>query len=175
MAAYRIVLTGSESTGKSELARALAAHYGTSWSAEYVRDYLDAKGEALTIDDVEAIARGQMAREDAAVAAANGVAILDTDLLSTCIYSNHYYSACPVWAERAARERLGDLYLLLDIDVPWAPDAQRDRGEQREEMHGLFVEGLRAFGARVVVIRGDWDTRRERAIEAIEAFLASRE
>src|SRR6185369_4329508 len=59
----RVVVIGSESTGKSELARALAAHYGTAWAAEYVRDYMDAKGGALDADDVEPIARGQIARE----------------------------------------------------------------------------------------------------------------
>ena len=168
----RVVLTGSESTGKSELARALAAHYRTSWSAEYVRDYLDAKGAELTVEDVEAIARGQLAREDDAVARANRLAILDTDLLSTVIYSHHYYSCCAPWIERAARERRGDLYLLLDIDVPWTADPQRDRGEQREEMHALFRDALDAAGARWVVIRGSWDERRVRAIEAIDSWAS---
>ena len=173
--AIRIVLTGSESTGKTELARALAAHYGTAWSAEYVRDYMDAKGGALDPDDVEPIARGQMAREDSAISASprENVVILDTDLLSTVIYACHYYGSCPEWIERAARERRGDLYLLLDVDTPWTPDPQRDRGERREEMHALFRDALEAAGARVVVIRGGWEERRRRAIEAINTFLGA--
>lgn len=170
----RVVLTGSESTGKSELARALAAHYRTSWSAEYVRDYLDAKGAELTAEDVEPIARGQMAREDEAVSHANRVAILDTDLLSTVVYSNHYYRWCPEWVERAARERRADLYLLMNIDTPWTPDAQRDRGDRREEMHALFRQALERVGARWVVVGGDWEERRARAVAAIDGFLAGR-
>ena len=98
--------------------------------------------------------------------------ILDTDLFSTFIYACHYYGSCPEWIERAARERRGDLYLLLDVDAPWTPDPQRDRGERREEMHALFRDALEAAGARVVVIRGGWEERRLRAIEAIDAFLA---
>jgi NadR type nicotinamide-nucleotide adenylyltransferase len=164
----RIAVTGSESTGKSELARALAAHYGTAWAAEYVRDYMEAKGAPLDASDVEAIARGQMAREDDAVARAQRLVILDTDLLSTVIYARHYYGSAPAWIECAAQERRADLYLLLDIDVAWTPDAQRDRGDRREEMHALFREAL----ADAVVIRGDWEERRARAIEAIDAFLA---
>jgi NadR type nicotinamide-nucleotide adenylyltransferase len=168
----RVVLTGSESTGKTELARALAAHYGTVWAGEYVRDYLDAKGSALGAEDVEAIARGQMAREDDAAARAAGLVILDTDLLSTVIYACHYYGSCPEWIERAARERRADLYLLLDVDAPWTPDPQRDRGGRRAEMHALFRDALEAAGARVVVIRGGWEERKARAIEAIDALLS---
>jgi len=168
----RVVLTGSESTGKSEMARALAAHYRTTWAAEYVRDYLDAKGAPLDATDVEAIARGQMAREDAAIAAAKRLAILDTDLLSTVVYVRHYYGEVPRWIERAARERVADLYLLLDIDAPWTPDAQRDRADRREEMHALFAEALRGVDVRTVLIGGSWEERRVRAIEAIDALLS---
>ena len=168
----RVAVTGSESTGKSELARALAAHYQTSWSPEYVREYMDAKGAALDTTDVEPIARGQIAAEDEAARRAERLVILDTDLLSTAIYARHYYGAVPEWIERAARERRADLYLLLDIDMPWTPDAQRDRGEQREEMHALFVQGLAEAQARTVLIRGGWEERLRRAIEAIDASLA---
>lgn len=168
----RIVLTGSESTGKSELARALAAHYRTSWAPEYVRDYMDATGGTLNADDVESIAFGQIAREDDAADRARSMVILDTDLLSTVIYARHYYGACPEWIERAATERQGDLYLLLDVDAPWTPDPQRDRGERRAEMHALFRDTLEAAGARIVVIQGGWEERRVRAIAAIDAFLA---
>jgi len=166
----RVVVIGSESTGKTELARVLAAHYGTVWAPEYVRQYLDEKQEPLTADDVEPIARGQMAAEDEAAARAERLVILDTDLFSTASYARHYYGAVPEWIALAARERRGDLYLLLDVDVPWAADAQRDRADRREEMHALFVEGLAE--APVVVIRGDWEERRRRAITAIDALLA---
>jgi NadR type nicotinamide-nucleotide adenylyltransferase len=167
----RVVVTGSESTGKTELARALAAHYRTTWAAEYVRDYMDAKGAPLDESDVEPIARGQLAREDDAIARAQRLVILDTDLLSTVTYACHYYGSCPPWIERAAHERRADLYLLLDIDVAWAPDVQRDRGDRREEMHALFRDALR--GVRTVVIRGDWEERRRQAIEAIDRILST--
>ena len=133
---------------------------------------MDAKGAALDTTDVEPIARGQIAAEDEAARRAERLVILDTDLLSTAIYARHYYGAVPEWIERAARERRADLYLLLDIDIPWMPDAQRDRGEQREEMHALFVQGLAEAQARTVLIRGEWEERLRRAIEAIDASLA---
>src|SRR5436305_13834174 len=110
-----------------------------------------------------------MAAGDEAAARAERLVILDTDLFSTAIYARHYYGAVPEWIALAARERRGDLYLLLDVDVPWAADAQRDRADRREEMHALFVDGLAE--APVVVIRGDWEERRRRAIDAIDRVL----
>ena len=77
------------------------------------------------------------------------VVVKDTDLVSTVVYASHYYGSCPAWIERAARERLGDLYLLLHPDVPWVADGlQRDRPADRARLHQLFRERLRPRRAR---------------------------
>jgi NadR type nicotinamide-nucleotide adenylyltransferase len=156
----RVVVTGSESTGKTTLARGLAARFGTVWSKENARIYLDAVRRPLGPEDVEPIARGQIALEDAARDTARRLVVHDTDLLSTVVYARHYYGACPEWIERAARERRGDLYLLCHPDVPWVADwLQRDRPGLRDEVHERFCDALVEFGARVVDIRGDWSAR----------------
>ncbi len=170
-----VVVTGSECTGKTTLARELAAHFGTSWSPEYVREYLDAKQAPLTLADVDAIARGQMAAEDeAARRASSGIVLHDTDLLSTVVYSRHYYGSCPEWVEQAARERRADLYLLLRPDVPWVPDPQRDRGGQREEMHALFRGALGDVRASFRELSGSWMERRGSALAAIYALRSEK-
>jgi NadR type nicotinamide-nucleotide adenylyltransferase len=168
----RVVVTGSESTGKTALAARLAARYGTAWSAEFSRAYADAKGEPLIADDVEPIARGQMALEDEAVRAARRVAVHDTDLLSTAVYAAHYYGVRPAWMDEALRARRPHLYLLAGIDAPWTPGPHRDRGHLRPEMHALFLDAVRATGAPFVEIHGDWDERFRRAAEAVDALLA---
>jgi NadR type nicotinamide-nucleotide adenylyltransferase len=164
----RVVLTGSESAGKTTLAADLAKHYGTVWSPEWAREYLDAKMSPLDESDIEPIARGQIAAEDNAARQANRVVFHDTDLLSTVIYARHYYGYCPEWIVEAARSRRPGLYLLCDIDVPWQPDPQRDRGDRREEMQELFRDAVKESGVRWVEIRGDRDERLKQAIETIE-------
>ena len=167
----RVVLTGSESTGKTTLAADLAAHYGTVWSPEFARGYADLKPGPLDHSDVEPIARGQIAGEDEAARRASRLLILDTDLLSTVVYSQHYYGRCPEWIERAARKRLGDLYLLHQPDVPWVADgARRDQPQARRHLHACFEAALGAFGARYVDLRGTWPERRAAAIAAIDAL-----
>ena len=171
----RVVLTGSESTGKTTLAERLARHYGVLWVPEFVRDYAAAKGSPLDASDVDAIARGQVAREDEyqsrAAARSERLLIGDTDLLSTAVYAAHYYGRVPDWVTMAARQRRPDLYLLLDIDLPWAPDPQRDRGHMRPEMHALFRASVEASGAPFVVISGDDAARFKAARIAIDSLF----
>jgi NadR type nicotinamide-nucleotide adenylyltransferase len=167
-----VVVIGSECTGKTTLAHELAHAYGTITSPEYARLYLDAKGPPLLADDVEPIARGQLAVEDEASAMASRLLFKDTDLVSTSVYARHYYGTCPRWIEDAARLRLGTLYLLMHPDVPWVADgAQRDRPAARQEVHALFAQVLVGYGADVTDIRGSWVERRAQARAAVDALL----
>jgi NadR type nicotinamide-nucleotide adenylyltransferase len=170
-----VVVTGSECTGKNTLAQELAAGFGAPCSAEFAREYLGAKAAPLVADDVEPIARGQIAQEDAAVGAESDIVVKDTDLVSTVVYARHYYGSCPPWIEQAATARLGDVYLLLHPDVPWVADGlQRDRPDDRALLHGLFRRRLQDLGAGVVDISGSWPDRRRLAFDAVQRLLASR-
>jgi len=169
----RVVVIGAESTGKTTLARSLAEEFGAPWVPEYARQYLDGKGPPLSREDVEPIARGQMAAENAA-RSASGLLILDTDLVSTVVYARHYFDACPPWIEVAARERRARLYLLLHPDVPWVADgAQRERPDARPALHERFRTTLAAIGAAIVDVRGSWGERKRAAREAIQALAST--
>ena len=60
----RVVLTGSESTGKTTLTADLARHYNVLWVPEYVRSYAAWKLAPLDAGDVTPIALGQIAVQD---------------------------------------------------------------------------------------------------------------
>ena len=170
----RIVLTGPESVGKTTLAARLADHFGVELVPEFVRDYAAAKGAPLDFRDHGPIAKGQMALEDAhrdrAEARGDRLLVQDTDLVSTVVYCHHYFGRCPAFIEEAAVARRPDLYLLLDIDVPWIADGVRDRGDRREELHALFASTLARFEAPVIRVGGTWDARFQRAMHAIESL-----
>ena len=169
-----VVVTGSESTGKTTLAADLARHFGGVFVPEFVRQYADQKmattGAPLDASDVEPIAHGQIALHDGVIASARGLVVLDTDLVSTVVYARHYYGGCPAWIEQAAWERRGELYLLCDIDVPWVAGPHRDRPHLREHMHALFAAALATLGAPVVPIRGSWAERFGTAVRAVTAL-----
>jgi NadR type nicotinamide-nucleotide adenylyltransferase len=176
VSAARVVLIGPECTGKTWLAGELALHYGVPWAPEYAREYVDRHDPALTYADVDPIGRGQRAGEDAAVERADAerapLVILDTDLVSTMVYSRHYYGDCPRWIEDAAARRLGGLYLLHHVDAPWVADGrQREQPERREELFDRFRSALAHLGARVADVVGPWTERRSLAVEAVDRLL----
>ena len=164
----RIVLTGSESTGKTALAGELAAHFRVQWVPEQSRAYAERVRRSLTVDDVGPIASEQITAEDAAVAEAlrsgHRWLFLDTDLVSTVVYARHYYGSCPAWIEAEARARRGDLYLLADIDLPWQPDPVRDRPRARDQLHAEFGSTLAEFRAEVCLVRGTGALRLSAAV-----------
>ena len=165
---FRVCLTGAESTGKTELAKELASHFAAPWVPEYSRDYAARANRELSYMDVMPIARGQMELEERISADARELLILDTDLLSTVVYSRHHFGACPAMIEALARTRLADLYLLLDIDVPWLADPVRDCGATRDALHERFCDVLDEFRAPVRTIWGTWDERLRQAVEVLE-------
>jgi NadR type nicotinamide-nucleotide adenylyltransferase len=149
----RVCLIGPECTGKTTLAEELAAHFGAPWVPEFAREYAERVARELTVDDVEPIARGEMALIDAAPN--DGLLILDTDLISTVVYARHYYGHCPEWIEREAQNRKSDLYLLTDIDIPWVPDSLRDSAAPRESLYEKFAQTLKDYDANVATITGN--------------------
>ncbi len=168
----RIVVTGPESTGKTTLAAALAARFEAPLLAEAARAFAEARraeGRELAADDAAPIARMAIAADDDAVASGAPLVVCDTDLVSTVLYTRHYYGPAPVWMEDAARARRGDLYLLCDVDLPWIPDGVRDRPDARAAFHRLFAETLREFDCTVLGIGGAGDARLAAALGALNA------
>jgi NadR type nicotinamide-nucleotide adenylyltransferase len=166
----RVVLTGSESTGKSTLAAALARRYNAPLVPEFVRGYAEERGGVIEFSDHGPIARGQIALEDEHAQRGGELLVQDTDLLSTVVYCRHYFGRCPEWIEAAAHARRPDLYLLCEIDAPWIADGVRDRGDRRDEMQSLFREAVRASGVHSVAITGDETTRLAAAVAAIDSL-----
>jgi NadR type nicotinamide-nucleotide adenylyltransferase len=167
----RVVVTGSESTGKTTLAHDLAAHFGALWVSEQSRTYAERANRSLNAEDVAPIASAQIAAEDAALADARKRGdhwlFLDTDLISTVVYARHYYGACPPWIEAEAFARRGDLYLLAEIDIPWSPDGIRDRSDHREQLDQAFRDAMIEFRANSCHVRGLGEHRLASAIKCI--------
>ena len=87
----RVCIFGPESTGKSSLAKDLAAHFKTIHVPEYAQILLAQQGGELSEADLILIARGQLAAEAALARRANRLLVCDTDLLTTSIWSEALY------------------------------------------------------------------------------------
>lgn len=165
----RISLTGPESAGKSTLAAQLAAHYGTTFVPEYARQYLEENGASYTLTDLEAIAHGQLAAEDAAASQASGLLFCDTDLLVVKIWAENAFGTCPAWVLAELAKPRYALTLLLAPDLPWTPDPLREHPDpaQRWYFYGLYRAELVARSWPFVEIGGLAAERLAQAVAAV--------
>jgi len=167
----RVAIVGAESTGKTTLAQALAAHFGTVWVPEFARDYLLARGGVCVEADMGVIAQGQADAEDRLAQAANRVLMCDTNVLTTQLWYEHYFGAPPAALRQLAAERMAHLYLLCDHDVPWVADGLRDSPTERGWFHRRFREELEALGRPYVTLSGPFAGRLGPAMAAVEALV----
>lgn len=172
----KIVLYGPESTGKTTLAKMLAAHYNTHWVPEFARDYLQEKWNreqrVCELQDLIPIAAGQIGLENKLTKTANKILICDTDILETKVYSEAYYNGyCDPILEKWALKNQYDHYFLTDIDIPWVQDDLRDRPDRREEMFNLFKTSLEKYQRRFTILSGTKEERLQTAINYIDNTL----
>jgi HTH-type transcriptional regulator, transcriptional repressor of NAD biosynthesis genes len=170
-----VCICGPESCGKTALCEKLATHFDTLWQPEFARGYL---GERHCVyEDMEIIAEGHLAERRRLKRQANKIFFVDTDTITTRIYSRHYYeNRCPGRVDQIIElaDNRNDLYLLLTPDVPWIPDTSRDLGSPhiRQLMFQRFKNELENRSLPFVIISGnDWDQRLRDAIAAINTRI----
>lgn len=176
----RVVLYGPESTGKTTLARELAAHFNTEWVPEFSRDYLQEKWnqekKLCELEDILPIAAGQIQMENKLAKKANKVLFCDTNLLETMVYSQAYFDGyCHPPLLKHALKAHYDLYFLTYIDMPWVEDDLRDRPHQRDLMFAKFKEPLDAYKKPYIILKGGFQERFETARRTIVEFLKRNE
>jgi NadR type nicotinamide-nucleotide adenylyltransferase len=170
MKTKKAVLTGPESTGKTVLSERLADHFNTIWVPEYLREFFDLHN-GVKQADVYWIAKEQLRREELAMKDANRILICDTDLLTSVVYHRIYFGKTECWMNKWMKERKPDLYILLDVDVPWVPDPQRDQPHRREELLQRFKDELNYWKLPYHVISGNYEERFHRSVALLQGLL----
>jgi NadR type nicotinamide-nucleotide adenylyltransferase len=165
----RVVITGPESTGKTELAKALAERLGTIWIPEYARQYVENLERPYDYDDVIQIAKHQIAQEaEFASKMGKGILIFDTWLIITKVWLDFVFGKCPEWILDHIRSSKIDLFLVCDTDLPWIYDPVRENGgDKREELFQIYCNEIRKFGFKYEIVSGIGDSRTENAINAL--------
>ncbi|MGB6222566.1 AAA family ATPase [Haloferula sp.] len=140
----RVAFLGGESTGKSTLAAALAEDFKTSHVSEYGRELWDLKNGRLAFEDMLAIAREQVRREEAALLE-NGThrfLFCDTTPLTTLFYSREMFGrAAPELTQLAGRSY--HHLFLCDDDFPFSQDGTRRDSGFRAKGQDWYREQLR--------------------------------
>ena len=172
----RIAVVGTESTGKSTLAQALAEHFNEPWAVEAVRAFWDRRNGGILASDLPTIARGQIANEEVAAQAAKRVVFCDTDLFTNVFWADELYSGeIPAWMRETAAARCRDyaLYLWCAPDMAWTSDPQRCFPDHETWL--ASAERLRSHysgkNVSLVEIRGNGSERLATALAAVNGVV----
>ncbi len=163
----RVSVFGPESTGKTTLARDLAASLGTVCVPEWARAVLERRGGSLEGLDWGDLIRGQVASEEALARNATRVLVCDTDPLATVVWADALGVQLDADLTRAAHERAYDLTLLTSPDLPWENDVARYLPGDGARFFERCEAELRGAGRPYVVVAGDRDARLRTAMRAV--------
>lgn len=168
----KIAVVGPESTGKSTMANFLAQELNTFCVPEYARYYCENLNKQYAVEDEVNMFHGQRALEEAITArVANNLLICDTTILTVKIWCDHLFQCTPKIVVDEIKTRKYDLYLLMDIDLPWEDDPLRDFPDQREHFLEIWKKELNAINANYVLVSGIGEQRLTNGLQACKYFL----
>lgn len=165
----RVALVGTESTGKTTLAREMAARMRTRWTHEYGRELWVAQGGGGFVDHLPMALR-QRERELAALRHSRRFLFCDTNAWTTLMWSRFMYGAADARLERLADESMGDYtWFVCDTDIPFEDDGIRELvGGVAADFHAFQLDDLRRRGVEFEVLSGGLEAR----AHAVEGRLA---
>lgn len=165
----RICFYGPESTGKSTLAKRMAAIYKTEFVPEVSREFITSND--FTPDDIIRIGHAQTERVLEKSKMANKFLFCDTDLITTQIYCRHYLQEVPPVLFELEKKIIYDRYFLFDTDVPWVADGLRDLGDRRREMFEVFKNELDKRKIMYELVNGDFSIRENKLVQEMSKYF----
>ncbi len=154
----RICLLGGESSGKSTLAAALAAHFRTNHVTEYGRELWEAQNGNLDFANMLHIAETQITREQTAAQSSNRYLFCDTSPLTTLFYSQHLFGKAHSDLETLANHKY-TLHILCAPDFPFRQDGTRQDAAFREKQDAWYRSELIHRGVPWLEARGSTTDR----------------
>lgn len=167
----KVVVCGPESTGKTTLAKELAAHYHTLWVPEFAREYIGQLKRNYTYADVEKIAQKQLRQWESVDE--NDLVFFDTGLIITKVWFLEVFNKAPSWFGKAMNNYKPDLFLLCNYDIEWEPDPVRENGddEKRAYLFTIYLDEIKKTGSEYQIVGGFNQERSKLAIQTIERTI----
>ncbi|QLG88940.1 ATP-binding protein [Chitinibacter bivalviorum] len=169
--AKRIAIVGPESCGKTQLAQELSRELHAPWVPEFARPWFAAQQRThYDLDDIIAIARGQLALE-AQLALGTQWLLCDTSVLVCIIWAEVRFGFCPEELASLWHPQDYALHLLLEPDLPWEADPLRENPIDRDVLFQRYESALQAKNTVFVRIAGHGKARLSCARAALASIL----
>lgn len=176
-----VAIVGAESTGKTQLAVALAQALRDATGLrvacvpEHLRLWCDQQGRTPRADEQAGILEQQHRHIEAAAAQHDWV-VCDTTALMTAVYSRLLFGDVTLEARAGELHRRGMvLTILTALDLPWVADGlQRDGAHVQGPVDHALRELMRLQGIAYGVVNGSGQQRLSNAWRALTPLISPR-
>ena len=168
----KVVLVGTESSGKSTLAEALAHEFDTVWVHEFGRELWEAQDLKGTFADHLKVGRRQHEREEAARRNARRYVFCDTNAWTTLHWSLRSYGTADARLYELVERTIGEyVWILCEPDFGWIQDGTREMADgEALRFHEQQLEDLVRRGIPHTSVSGPVSDR----VERVAALLRKR-
>lgn len=164
-----ILITGPESTAKTEISRQLSSILDGCFIPEFARDYLENLDRPYELSDLACIAKGQL--ELATNTENCAYVIHDTFLYNIKIWSEWKYGICDPFILNNLSAITFDHVLIMYPDLPWTPDPLRETKGYRKVLFNLFKNEIESAGLPYSIIKGSGVRRLENCLNILNNLV----
>lgn len=137
----KVVFVGTESTGKSTLAKRMAEELDTLWVHEYGRELWEAQNLQGSFHDMLKIAENHYRREQASALHARNVLFCDTNPWTTLQWSLMYSGTADArLVDLVERTKDEYIWFLCENDFDWVDDGTRELPGKKSQDFQLQLE-----------------------------------
>jgi len=166
----KVVILGTESTGKTVLTEKLARHYNATAVFEAGRDIIPDSND-FSINDLYLVADEHAKRIRLSEIKDSPLIIIDTDIHITKSYGRFTFNEVLNFDKHVYEANKADLYLYLSNDVEYVQDGTRMDEDSRNRLDASHREILKEHNILYIEISGNWDERFEKAVDEIDRLI----
>ncbi|RYF96192.1 MAG: cytidyltransferase [Chitinophagaceae bacterium] len=170
--AIRVVVLGTESTGKTTLCSNLASHFKCSLVTEAGRDLI-ADSRQFEFGQLMQVAEEHARRIMEVTLTQSPLVIIDTDIHITKSYARFVFGRELTVDADVYEANLAQLYLYLDKEVAYIQDGTRLPEPARNMLDRSHRQELAQHGITFSEVSGTWEQRFQQSVDLINLLLAS--
>jgi len=171
--AVKVVILGTESTGKTTLTEKLGGYYNCSMVAEIGRDLIPDSTD-FSFDDLLSVANEHAKKINEAVCGDSPLVIIDTDIHITKSYAKFTFDRELPINEYISDANNADLYLYLNNDAAYYQDGTRLNKTDRDLLDQSHREILADHQIKFVEISGSWQSRFKQAVSEVSKLIINK-
>ena len=168
----KVVLLGTESSGKSSLTSKLAKRYNCSEVQETARDIIP-HSDSFSFDDLHDVANQHASRINKTVLGKSPLVIIDTDIHITKSYAQFVFGKELEVNEKIYNSNKANLYLYLNNNADYVQDGTRLIESDRNLLDFSHKEILKKHHIDYIELNGNYEQKFQRAVELINCLIKS--